>query len=137
MKILGATINRIALLATVVAALSGCLYKKPQGLVFNEQQRVIMEPVVLAQGIIVENPIIRVENHQHVATINVSNVGSKAVNIAYRLYWYDKQGLRVDTSAVEEQLVLPSSTEQIRAITSSPRADNLRIHIFLSPKAGE
>lgn len=129
--------NRAVLLGTLVVLLSGCLYKKPQGLVFNEQQRVIMEPSVLAQGIIVENPIVSMVEHQLVATINISNVESKAVNIAYRLYWYDKQGLKVETSAIAEQLLLPSSTEQIRAVTSSPRADNLRIHIFLSPKAGE
>lgn len=129
--------NRAVLLGTLVVLLSGCLYKKPQGLVFIEQQRVIMEPSVLAQGIIVENPIVSMVEHQLVATINISNVESKAVNIAYRLYWYDKQGLKVETSAIAEQLLLPSSTEQIRAVTSSPRADNLRIHIFLSPKAGE
>lgn len=129
--------NRAVLLGTLVVLLSGCLYKKPQGLVFNEQQRVIMEPSVLAQGIIVENPIVSMVEHQLVATINISNVEPKAVNIAYRLYWYDKQGLKVETSAIAEQLLLPSSTEQIRAVTSSPRADNLRIHIFLSPKAGE
>lgn len=137
MKILGTTMNRTVLLATLVVLLSGCLYKKPQGLVFNEQQRVIMEPSVLAQGIIVENPIVSMENHQHIATINISNVQSNAVNIAYRVYWYDKQGLKVDTSAASEQSLLPNSTAQIRAITSSPRADNLRIHVFLSPKTGE
>lgn len=137
MKILGTTISRVILLGSLAILLSGCLYKKPQGLVFNEQQRVIMEPSVLAKGIIVENPIVSMENHQHVATINVSNVQSNTVNIAYRVYWYDKQGLKVDTLAVAEQSLLPNSTEQIRAITSSPRADNLRIHVFLSPKAGE
>ncbi len=129
--------NRVVLLGALVVLLSGCLYKKPQGLVFNEQQRVIMEPSVLAQGIIVENPIVSMENHQHIANINISNVQSNTVNIAYRVYWYDKQGLKVETSPIAEQLLLPSSTEQIRAVTSSPRADNLRIHVFLSPKAGE
>lgn len=137
MTIWGTTINRIVLLATAAILLSGCLYKKPQELVLNNQQRVIMEPSVLAQGIIVENPIINVENHQHVATINISNVQSKAVNIAYRLYWYDKQGLKVDTSVVAQRSLLPNSIEQIRATTSSPRADNLRIHVFLSSKVGE
>lgn len=129
--------HRIVLLGLLAMFLSGCLNKKPQGLVFNAQQRVIMEPSVLAQGVIVENPIINIENHQHVATITISNVQSQAVNIAYRLYWYDKQGLKVDTSAVTEQLLPANSTSQIQATTLSTRADNLRIHLFLSPKAGE
>lgn len=129
--------NRIALLALVTVLLSGCVFKKTQGLVFNEQQRIIMEPAVLAQWVIVENPVIGNENHQTIATINMSNSQSEVVNIAYRLYWYDKQGLKVDTSNIMHQQIAANSVAKVRAVTSSPRATNVRVHVFLSPKAGE
>ncbi|MEQ4731587.1 MULTISPECIES: YcfL family protein [Providencia] len=129
--------NRIALLALVTVLLSGCIFKKTQGLVFNEQQRIIMEPAVLAQGVIVENPVIGSENHQTIATINMSNSQSKVVNIAYRLYWYDKQGLNVETTNTLYQQIAANSDVEVRAVTASPRATNVRVHVFLSPKAGE
>lgn len=129
--------NRIMLLALITAVLSGCVFKKNSGLVFNEQQRIIMEPAVLAQGIIAENPVVSIENHQTIATMSISNVQSEVVNIAYQLYWYDKQGLKVDTSSVLHQQIAANSAVKIRAVTSSPRASNVRVHVFLSPKAGE
>ncbi|MEQ5753659.1 MULTISPECIES: YcfL family protein [unclassified Providencia] len=129
--------NRIALLALVTVLLSGCIFNKTQGLVFNEQQRIIMEPAVLAQGVIVENPVIGSENHQTIATINMSNSQPKVVNIAYRLYWYDKQGLNVETSNTLYQQIAANSDVKVRAVTSSPRATNVRVHVFLSSKAGE
>ncbi|MBQ0531773.1 YcfL family protein [Providencia rettgeri] len=129
--------NRIALLALVTVLLSGCIFKKTQGLVFNEQQRIIMEPAVLAQGVIVENPVIGSENHQTIATINMSNSQPKVVNIAYRLYWYDKQGLNVETSNTLYQQIAANSDVKVCAVTSSPRATNVRVHVFLSSKAGE
>ncbi|QKJ51574.1 YcfL family protein [Providencia rettgeri] len=129
--------NRIVILGLMAVLLTGCLNNKPQGLVFNEQQRVIMEPAVLAQGVIVESPVISVENHQTVATLSMSNLQPDAVEIAYRLYWYDKQGLKVDTSSILHQQIAANSTETIQAMTSSSRASNVRVHVFLSPKSRE
>lgn len=129
--------KHIVLLGLMIVSLSGCLSKKPQGLVFNQQQSIIMEPSVLAQGIIVEKPVINVENHRTVASISMSNVQPESVNIAYRLYWYDKQGLKIDTSGILQQTIPANSAVTVQGMTSSPRASHVRVHVFLSPKAGE
>ncbi|MGG4610198.1 YcfL family protein [Providencia sp. Me31A] len=129
--------KRIVLLGLMVMSVTGCLSQKPQGLVFNQRQSIIMEPSVLAQGVIVEKPVVNVENHRTVASVSMSNVQAEAVNIAYRLYWYDEQGLKIDTSGILQQTIPANSVVTVQGMTSSPRASHVRVHVFLSPKAGE
>ena len=129
--------KRFFALSIMIMILSGCLWGKKNGLIFNEQQRIIMEPAVLAEGIIAESPVIRVENYQTTATINISNVQPQAVKVLYRLYWYDEQGLRIETSAVLTQQIPENSMVSVNAMSTSPSARNVRIYIFLPPKAGE
>lgn len=129
--------KRIVLLGLMVISLSGCLSNKPQGLVFNQQQSIIMEPSVLAQGVVVEKPVVSLENPQVRVSISMSNIQPEAVNIAYRLYWYDKQGLKIETSDTLQQAIPANSAVTVQGFASSPRATNVRVHVFLSPKAGE
>ncbi|HBO22773.1 YcfL family protein [Providencia sp.] len=131
------TAKRFFALSIMIMVLSGCLWGKKNGLIFNEQQRIIMESAVLAEGIIAENPIISVENYQTAATINISNIQPQAVTVLYRLYWYDEQGLRIETSAVLTQQIPGNSMVTVNAVSLSPLARNVRIYIFLPPKAGE
>ncbi|MDD9341664.1 MULTISPECIES: YcfL family protein [Providencia] len=130
-------INRLFVLCIMTFVLSGCIWGKNNGLIFNEQQRIVMEPSVLAEGIIVENPIIRVENYQTVATINMSNIQAYPVAVLYRIYWYDEKGLKIETTASLEKKIPANSSVSVKAINPSPLARNVRIYIFLPPTAGE
>ena len=125
------------ILSSILLLLSGCLWNKKSGLIFNEQQRVIMEPAVLAEGIIVENPIISVANYQTLVSIKMSNMQDKPVTVFYQLYWYDEQGLKIETSAKLVQRIPANSTININAVNLSPLARNIRVYVFLPPKAGE
>lgn len=130
-------INRLFILCILAFVLSGCIWGKNNGLIFNEQQRIVMEPSVLAEGIIVENPIIRVENYQTIATINMSNIQAYPVAVLYRIYWYDEQGLKIETTASLQQKIPANSSVSVKAINPSPLARNVRVYVFLPPKAGE
>src|SRR5699024_6499538 len=98
---------------------------------------IVIEPSVLAEGIIVENPIIRVENYQTIATINMSNIQAYPVAVLYRIYCYDEQGLKIETTASLQQKIPANSSVSVKAINPSPLARNVRVYVFLPPKAGE
>lgn len=132
-----AVATRCLLLSTVILSLSGCIWGKNDGLVFNEQQSVIMEPSVLAHGVIVEQPVVSLDNYATVAKINMSNSQPKAVTVMYRLYWYDDKGLKVATSHDLQQSIPATSSISIDAQSTSPLARNVRIYVFLPQVPGE
>lgn len=136
-KYMTTTAKRMLILSSILLLLSGCLWSKKNGLIFNEQQRVIMEPAVLAEGIIVENPIINVANYQTIVSIKMSNMQDQSVTVFYKLYWYDEQGLKIETSAKLVQQIAANSTVSVNAANLSPLARNIRVYVFLPPKAGE
>ncbi|MDX4945091.1 YcfL family protein [Providencia manganoxydans] len=132
-----AVVTRCLVLSTILLSLSGCIWGKRDGLVFNEQQSVIMEPSVLAHGVIVEQPVVTIDNYATVARINMSNSQPKAVTVMYRLYWYDDKGLKVVTSHDLQQLIPANSSMSVNAQSTSPLARNVRIYVFLPQVSGE
>lgn len=132
-----AIVTRCLVLGSVLLSLSGCIWGKRDGLVFNEQQSVIMEPSVLAHGVIVEQPVVSVDNYATVATINMSNSQPKAVTVMYRLYWYDDKGLKIATSHDLLQSIPANSSVSVSAQSTSPLARNVRIYVFLPQVLGE
>ncbi|MTC59259.1 DUF1425 domain-containing protein [Providencia rustigianii] len=137
MKRAEGTLKYIATLGLLMILLSGCAWNKNTGLAFNEKQRIVTEPSLLAAGVIVENPVIKVGNVTATATINMSNIDSKPVTVLYRIYWYDEQGLRVDSSKSEPQVIPANSSVMVKEVSTSPQARNARIYVFLPSKAGE
>ncbi|MCR4179277.1 MULTISPECIES: YcfL family protein [Providencia] len=137
MKIVEYVLIRVLALSMVVFSLSGCLWGKNDGLVFNEQQRVIMEPSVLAHGIIVEQPVVSVENYATVAKVNMSNSQSEAVTIMYRLYWYDNNGLKIATTHDIQQTIPANLSISVSNQSTSSLARNVRIYVFLPKTLGE
>lgn len=118
-------------LGAVIIALSGCSWGKRDGIVFNEQQSVIMEPSLLARGVIVERPIVSIDNYATVATINMSKSQPEPVTVMYRLYWYDNKGLKVAETDDLQQLIPANSAVNVRAQSTSSLAHNVRIYVFL------
>lgn len=96
-----------------------------------------MEPSVLAHGVIVEQPVVTIDNYATVARINMSNSQPKAVTVMYRLYWYDDKGLKVVTSHDLQQLIPANSSMSVNAQSTSPLARNVRIYVFLPQVSGE
>nr|WP_282560373.1 YcfL family protein [Providencia alcalifaciens] len=96
-----------------------------------------MEPSVLAAGVIVEKPVIKVGRVTAMATINMSNIEKKPVTVLYRIFWYDEQGLRVDSTKSQPQVIPANSSVMLKEVTTSPLARNARIYVFLPSTAGE
>ncbi|EMF4708576.1 YcfL family protein [Providencia stuartii] len=137
MKKIWGTLIRILTLSAVVLALSACSWGKRDGLVFNDQQRVIMEPAVLAQGIIVEQPVVSVENYATVAKINMSNSQPNPMTVMYRLYWYDDKGLKIATTHDLQQMIPANSVISVNAESTSSLARNVRVYVFLPQMLGD
>lgn len=110
---------------------------KRDGLVFNERQSVIMESSILAHGVIVEQPVISVENYATVAKITMSNSQLEPVSVMYRLYWYDDKGLKIATTHDLQQLIPANSMVTVTAQSTSSFARNVRIYVFLPQTVGE
>lgn len=137
MKRAASTLKYIATLGLLILFLSGCAWNKKTGLSFNDQQRIVMEPSVLAAGVIVEKPVIKVGSVTATATINMSNIEKKPVTVMYRIFWYDEQGLRVDSTKSQPQVIPANSSVMLKEVTTSPLARNARIYVFLPSTAGE
>ncbi|UBX48937.1 YcfL family protein [Providencia alcalifaciens] len=137
MKCAASTLQHVAILSLLMLFLSGCAWNKKTGLSFNEQQRIVMEPSVLAAGVIVEKPVIKVGRVTAMATINMSNIEKKPVTVLYRIFWYDEQGLRVDSTKSQPQVIPANSSVMLKEVTTSPLARNARIYVFLPSTAGE
>ncbi|MBS0924609.1 YcfL family protein [Providencia sp. JGM181] len=137
MKRAASTLKYVATLGLLMLFLSGCAWNKKTGLSFNVQQRIVMEPSVLAAGVIVEKPVIKVGNVTATATINMSNIEKKPVTVMYRIFWYDEQGLRVDSTKSQPQVIPANSSVMLKEVTTSPLARNARIYVFLPSTAGE
>lgn len=137
MKRAASTLKYVATLGLLTLFLSGCVWNKKTGLSFNDQQRIVMEPSVLAAGVIVEKPVIKVGSVTATATINMSNIEKKPVTVLYRIFWYDEQGLRVDSTKSQPQVIPANSSVMLKEVTTSPLARNARIYVFLPSMAGE
>ncbi|MTC76325.1 DUF1425 domain-containing protein [Providencia sp. wls1919] len=137
MKRAASTLKYVATLGLLMLFLSGCAWNKKTGLSFNDQQRIVMEPSVLAAGVIVEKPVIKVGSVTATATINMSNIEKKPVTVMYRIFWYDEQGLRVDSTKSQPQVIPANSSVMLKEVTTSPLARNTRIYVFLPSTAGE
>lgn len=137
MKRAASTLKYVATLGLLMLFLSGCAWNKKTGLSFNDQQRIVMEPSVLAAGVIVEKPVIKVGNVTATATISMSNIEKKPVTVLYRIFWYDEQGLRVDSTKSQPQVIPANSSVMLKEVTTSPLARNARIYVFLPSTAGE
>ncbi|HHR6129201.1 TPA: YcfL family protein [Providencia alcalifaciens] len=137
MKRAASTLKHVAILSLLMLFLSGCAWNKKTGLSFNDQQRIVMEPSVLAAGVIVEKPVIKVGSVTATATINMSNIEKKPVTVMYRIFWYDEQGLRVDSTKSQPQVIPANSSVMLKEVTTSPLARNARIYVFLPSTAGE
>ncbi|MEQ5125705.1 YcfL family protein [Providencia zhijiangensis] len=137
MKRAASTLKYVATLGLLMLFLSGCAWNKKTGLSFNDQQRIVMEPSVLAAGVIVEKPVIKVGSVTATATINMSNIEKKPVTVMYRIFWYDEQGLRVDSTKSQPQVIPANSSVMLKEVTTSPLARNARIYVFLPSTAGE
>lgn len=128
---------RILTLSSIIFVLGGCSIGKRDGLVFNERQSVIMESSILAHGVIVEQPVISVENYATVAKITMSNSQLEPVSVMYRLYWYDDKGLKIATTHDLQQLIPANSMVTVTAQSTSSFARNVRIYVFLPQTVGE
>lgn len=137
MKRAALVLKYATILSLLTAFLSGCVWNKKTGLSFNEQQRVVMEPSVLAAGVIVEKPVINVGSITATTTINMSNIEKTPVTVLYRIFWYDEQGLRVDSTKSQPQMIPANSSVMLKEVTTSPLARNARIYVFLPSTAGE
>ncbi|AIN62666.1 Predicted periplasmic lipoprotein [Providencia stuartii] len=96
-----------------------------------------MEPAVLAQGIIVEQPVVSVENYATVAKINMSNSQPNPMTVMYRLYWYDDKGLKIATTHDLQQMIPANSVISVNAESTSSLARNVRVYVFLPQMLGD
>ncbi|MCW2254294.1 uncharacterized protein YcfL [Providencia alcalifaciens] len=130
-------VARLLTLSSIIIVLGGCAIGKRDGLVFNERQSVIIESSILAHGIIVEQPVISVENYATVAKITMSNGQLEPVAVMYRLYWYDDKGLKIATTHDLQQVIPANSMVTVTAQSTSSFARNVRIYVFLPQTVGE
>lgn len=130
-------VARLLMLSSIAFVLAGCSMGKRDGLVFNERQSVIMESSILAHGVIVEQPVVSVENYTTVAKITMSNSQSEPVTVMYRLYWYDDKGLKIATTHDLQQSIPANSMITVDAQSTSSFARNVRIYVFLPQTIGE
>lgn len=129
-------VARLLTLSSIIIVLGGCAIGKRDGLVFNERQSVIMESSILANGIIVERPIVSVENYVTVAKITMSNSQPEPVKVMYRLYWYNDKGLKIATTHDLQQSIPANSMITVSAHSTSSFARNVRIYVFLPQTVG-
>ncbi len=137
MKRAASTLKYSATLGLLMWFFRGCVWNKKTGLSCYDQQLIVMEPSVLAEGVIVEKPVIKVGSVTATATINMSNIEKKPVTVMYRIFWYDEQGLRVDSTKSQPQVIPANSSVMLKEVTTSPLARNARIYVFLPSIAGE
>lgn len=122
----------LGVITLMLVMLTGCLSNKQNGLNLNQSQLVVMEPSVLASGVIVETPRITQQNNGMTsASISISNVHHQPANIMYRLYWYDANGLRIGKPKDNPLMLAADSVKTIVADNPAPQANHVRIYVFL------
>ena len=112
--------------------LSGCLSSHSDNkLYFNRQQAIIMEPSVLAVGIVAGQPILEHHTNGTRATVMLSNTQSYLVSIRYRFYWYNEQGLEVSPAGhVNDVTILGDGDTEISADVPDKTISYVRVYLF-------
>lgn len=112
--------------------LSGCLSSHSDNkLYFNRQQAIIMEPSVLAVGIVAGQPILEHHTNGTRATVMLSNTQSYPVSIHYRFYWYNEQGLEVSPAGhVNDVTILGDGDTEISADVPDKTISYVRVYLF-------
>jgi len=121
---------RFLMACAVLLCLAGCSSKP--GIALNNQQTVIMESPVLTAGIIPGTPSLSVDQGRQKAMLSLSNNQSKAIQIHYVFYWYDKQGLDLLPFAAPRTVTVPANSDvDIYSLNGNLDAYSVRVHLSL------
>lgn len=98
----------------------------------NNQQTVIMESPVLTAGVIPGKPMLLEENGRKKAIMTLSNSQPKSIQLHYRFYWYDKQGLDLLPFTGAKTVILPANSDvKIDALNDNLDAYSVRVYLYL------
>ncbi|MEA9444688.1 DUF1425 domain-containing protein [Candidatus Fukatsuia symbiotica] len=117
------------LMILVPVVLLGCADLK--GIAVNQQQMLVMDPSVLTTGILVTSPIVIrqitlnkgvVSNRSvsRTATVVLNNTQAKAVQIMYRFYWYDAEGLDLLPFAKPQTITIAAKSKVVIRSDNQP-----------------
>ena len=129
----GKSLFSLLIILFMTMLMTGCLSSNADNkLYFNRQQAVVMEPSVLAAGIVAGRPAIT----QHVdgtrAIVMLSNTQSYPVSIRYRFYWYNEQGLEVSPAGrVNDVTILGDGDTEISADMPDKTISYVRVYLFI------
>lgn len=120
----------IVLLMTTL--LAGCFSSHSDNkLYFNRQQSIVMEPSVLAVGIVAGKPLLTRNEQGSRATVMLSNTRSYPVSIRYRFYWYNEQGLEISPAGrVNDVMILGDGDTEISADIPNKTVSYVRVYLF-------
>lgn len=129
------------LMILVPVVLFGCADLK--GIAVNQQQMLVMDPSVLTTGILVTSPmmirqitlnkgVVSSRSVSRTATLVLNNTQAKAVQIMYRFYWYDAQGLDLLPFAKPQTITIAAKSKVvIRSDNQHQEACFVRVYLFL------
>lgn len=113
--------------------MTGCLSSHSGNkLYFNREQAIVMEPSVLAAGVVAGKPQLERYIDGTKATVTLSNTQSYPVSIRYRFYWYNEQGLEISPAGRVNDVLVPGDGDtEISADIPNQTISYVRVYLFI------
>ncbi len=128
--------KNIGIVFLMALALAGCA-KNTAGLrVDGQSQNVMFGDNVLGGRLQVEN-IATAELNEHArGIVQLTSLYKADLNIQYRFYWYDNEGLEVNSkqSAWKQQIIRGFETLSISEVSINPNGKQFRVQIRQADK---
>ncbi|WP_318480046.1 YcfL family protein [Photobacterium leiognathi] len=120
------------LMALFLALMATACSSDPAGIsIENSNQNVVIGNAVLARSLVFNNAHTSKVNGLMKASVVVANKVNTDLNLQYRFYWYDAQGLEVSGSdAPWHQFVLKGNdTMMLQGVAEKSEASQYRIYV--------
>ncbi|GLO61286.1 hypothetical protein MACH09_17940 [Vibrio sp. MACH09] len=128
--------KKITLIFLFTVALIGCA-KNTAGLrVDGDSQNVMFGDSVLGGRVAIDNiATVDVENHAR-GIVTLTSQYKADLHVQYRFYWYDNQGLEVNSkqSAWKQQIIRGFETISISEVSINPNGKQFRVQIRQADK---
>ncbi|EOG6951617.1 YcfL family protein [Edwardsiella piscicida] len=112
--------------------LVGCA--APSRIPINAEQRLVMEPGLLAAGVTATAPQITAQGSGRTAQAQVSygdGEGGATLPLHYRFYWYDARGLEIAPAPAPARLTLQSGVRvRLTSFSRDPQARQVRLYLY-------
>ncbi|OAT22536.1 YcfL family protein [Proteus myxofaciens] len=129
----GNTLFLLLIVLFMSILMTGCLSSHSGNkLYFNREQAIVMEPSVLAAGVVAGKPQLERYTKGTQATVTLSNTQSYPVSIRYRFYWYNEQGLEISPAGRVNDVLVPGDGDtKISADIPNQTISYVRVYLFI------